>query len=136
MSDLLALAGWIGEHPVDGSDVANLLVFPATDLDPQSAPKISLIAQLWGMAPALEARGLPFLDVTVDLRAEVVRAAGEAYPMPAVPPAWVAAAIRHGFVVLSLTTSPLSAPSMDDIEQLLDHHLDTLWSGRGAVVGT
>jgi len=40
MSDLLAVTGWIGERPVTGADIAHLLLYPATDLDPTSPTKV------------------------------------------------------------------------------------------------
>lgn len=92
MSDLLAATGWIGEHPVTGADVAHLLLYPATDTDPDSPAKIAAIAALVGAMDAYQQGQPPALsDVEIDLSGTLL-VGGEVAPLPVLTGQWRAAA--------------------------------------------
>lgn len=46
----VALTGWVGEHPLDGGDIAHLLLYPAGH---GIAREMRRLADLLGLAPAL-----------------------------------------------------------------------------------
>lgn len=88
MSDLLAATGWIGEHPVTGADVAHLLLYPATDTDPDSPAKIAAIAALVGAMDAYQQGQPPALsDVEIDLSGTLL-VGGEVAPLPVLTGQW------------------------------------------------
>lgn len=134
MSDLLAATGWIGEHPADGTDVAHLLLYPATDFDTLSGPKIQVLASVFEMVDATV--GAPGRSTTVSLDA-TTRLAHLPGLVLAVEASveWWAAAQAHGMVVVTLTRRPLSAPSLTDVDQLLTGPIrrEDLWSAFAPV---
>ena len=128
MSDLLAATGWIGEHPVTGADVAHLLLYPATDLDPDSPSKLTALALVVGAVPAGAAGALPVIDAEVDVRG-LLRFGGQIVSLPDDPGGeWSAAAIAQGFVVVTITTEPLAAPGLAEVEALVESGAP-LWLG-------
>lgn len=119
MSDLLAATGWIGEHPATGADVAHLLLYPATDLDPDTAVKVAAIAALVGAMDAHTMDEPPPIDAEVDVRG-LLRFGGQIVPLPEdAAGEWSAAALAQGFVVVSITSLPLSAPGTDQVEEMI-----------------
>ena len=119
MSDLLAGTGWIGEHPVDGSDVAHLLLYPATAFDPDTAVKVAALAVVWGMVDATAGEPVPTPDLWVDADARVLHQPGMTTAFDA-PVDWWTAATAHGLVVVSLTSLPLSAPGLPEVDVLME----------------
>ena len=132
MSDLLAFTGWIGEHPATGSDVAHLFGYPATAEDPDTATKLQITAQLWGLADA-SAGIMTQADLTVHLGRQTLTVPGGWTDLPALTPDWTQAAQRQGFVVVTLTTAALSSPTLTDIDHALaDQTPGRLWTGFAA----
>ena len=119
MSDLLAFTGWVGEHPRDGSDVAHLLLYPATSFDPDSAAKVSALSVVLGMVDATADEPSVTADVWVDLASRVLHQPGMSTVFDA-PAEWWAAATAHRLVVVSLTSRSLSAPGLREVDVLME----------------
>lgn len=119
MSDLLAATGWVGEHPRTGADVAHLLLYPATDLDTDTGGKIASLAALWALTDATST-GMETSELRVSLDPAVVLLPGHAaVQLPPLNTDWLAAAKAQRFVVASLTNTPLAAPGVAEIEDLI-----------------
>ena len=132
VSDLLAATGWIGEHPSTGEDVAHLLLHPATDLDPGSPAKIAALAAMVGAMDAHSLGFPPAMDAEVDTRG-VLRFGGQIVPLPAdLDGGWTAAASAQGFVVVSITSQPLAAPGLVEVDHLIESGAP-MWLGRAVV---
>ncbi len=129
MSDLLAATGWIGEHPMTGADVAHLLVHRATMLDSGGAAEIAAIARAWGLVDVTGLVEMPQTGLTVDLARHVLIAPGIEARFDG-RAGWDRAARRQGFVVVTVTSVPLSAPSLDDIDAVVTNpRPQSVWSG-------
>lgn len=129
MSDLLAATGWIGEHPADGTDVAHLLLYPATDFDALTGAKIKELASMYEMVDATVGEPGRSTTVSLDATIQLAHLAGLELPVEA-PADWWVAAQAHGMAVVTLTSRPLSAPTLTDVELLLTGPLrrEELWS--------
>lgn len=136
MSDLLAATGWVGEHPRTGADVAHLLLYPATDLDTDTGGKIASLASLWGLTDATST-GMETSELQVSLEPAVVVLPGQdAVPLPPLNAEWRAAARSQGFVVASLTSTPLAAPGVAEVEDLIAHLAPgRMWVGLAELAG-
>lgn len=119
MSDLLACTGWVGEHPRNGSDVAHILAYPATDFDPDLAPKIRALAAVWELHEAFTGIMEHSPVLRVDLDRGVLEVPGQEMVLPPLRDEWIAAARAQGFVVVSMTRLPLSAPTLPVIDALM-----------------
>lgn len=132
MSDILALAVWIGEHPRTGADVAHVLLYPATDLDPEGPAKVTALALLVGAVDANRATEMPTLDAEVDVRG-IFRYGGEIKPLPNDPAdEWSAAALAQGFVVVTITSQRPNPPTIAGIDSLIDSGAP-MWTGLSKV---
>lgn len=128
MSDLLALTGWIGEHPRTGADVAHLLAFPATGFDVHSHDKMAALAEVWGLGGMDET---PMADVSVTLDPARLHTSGGDWDIPA-EPEWETAARDQRIVIVSLTSTPLAAPGIEDVEVVITEAIagqEEWWSG-------
>lgn len=129
MSDLLALTGWIGEHPRTGADVAHLLLYAATDLDPASSAKMgSLAVDILGMSRTQ----MNTTNATINPTIGRLLLPGQELPLPGLwQGEWATAATAQGFVIVSVTDQPLTAPTL----ATLDRFLATvpMWSGFAPV---
>lgn len=139
MSDLLGMTGWVGQHPVTGDDVAHLLLYPATGLGETTDRIMALTAEEWGLADAMRATALPTTPLGIDLhRREIaIPDGGGSLPLPPLNEEWIAAATGQCFVVLTVTSMPLSVPGIADIDQLLADVFGMsgrVWSGQARVL--
>lgn len=136
MSDLLAATGWIGEHPATGADMAHLLLYPATDLDQGSSAKVARLADVLGLQ-ALTVQAPPRMTrLTVDWRAGQITNHGRPV-VPALPPLtppWVTAARVQEAVVITLTSTTLTAPDLAVIDAMIaTADPSALWIGLAGV---
>lgn len=129
MSDLLAATGWIGEHPRTGADVAHLLIYPATDLDPQSAAKLAILADTLGLRSARTSGDPPLIEGGLDLDRGRLTAAGLDMAVPPLNDEWAAAVAAQGFAVVTLTSQPLAAPGLPEIEAMI-YSDPAMWIGK------
>lgn len=99
----VAIAVWIGEHPVDGSDVAHLLIYP---MGHRVADRMRALAGLLGVGPA---DGAGLVEVAPDttwlscMGREVGVHYGEsAWLHGPVTAEWAVVAAARGWVILSV----------------------------------
>ena len=132
LSDMLSITGWIGEHPRSHHDVSHLLLF-STDLDPDSPAKLQQIAHAWGLGTvAGDPRRVSAVKVLIHDR--LLQVPGMTLPLPT-SPEWITVARMQGYVVLTLTTTPLPAVDMDTVDTHLRHApAGSLWYCRAKVV--
>lgn len=99
---LVAMTGWIGEHPRDGSDIAHLLIHPLGD---GQAARMRQVAELLGLGPAVtglvdvppDTTLARVADTHVSLRYRDSDTIGR--PVPA---EWVKTALAQRFVIVTV----------------------------------
>ena len=131
MSDLLAITGWIGEHPSTGGDVAHLLVYAATDYDTETPEMIETLAELLGAADVRGPRAaLPILEAVVNLDQGTLDLGNGSLSLPeGWQDEWGAIASSTGMAILSLASQPLSHPTAEVVHELVASG-QPLWVGR------
>lgn len=135
MADLLAATGWIGEHPDTGADVAHLLLYPATDLDPGAPAKIQALADALGFIRLDAPARPPRTKLTVDWRHEQLQLGDEVLieRLPHLTPDWITSARIQRLAVISLTGAPLSAPGIAEVDALIEGSPEAVWMGLARV---
>lgn len=125
----VALTGWIGDHPADGSDVAHLLLYP---VGPGTAEGMELLAETLGL---VRSDGPRMVEVPPELAAVQVRGpwaslviGGESLPAIPVYAGWRRAAAAHRLVVLSLWLDPLDGVSLPELDRYTARR-DRVWVG-------
>lgn len=121
---IMALAGWIGEHPTTGADVAHLLLHPLGD---GAAAKVRQLADALGLARAGTGA---MVDVPPDTAWATIDDAAEgrsvwlhygdsAWIHRPVTPDWEAAAAGQRFVILTAGVDGLHVRSLRDVDRYI-----------------
>lgn len=98
-------------------------------LDSGGAAEIAAIARAWGLVDVTGLVEMPQTCLTVDLARHVLIAPGIEARFDG-RAGWDRAARRQGFVVVTVTSVPLSAPSLDDIDAVVTNPRPrSVWSG-------
>jgi hypothetical protein len=125
----VALTGWIGDHPADGSDVAHLLLYP---VGPGIAEGMEMLAETLSLVRSDGPRMVEVLPEVASMRVVGAHASlvigDEALLVFPVRAGWRRAAEAHRLVVLSLGLDPLDGVSMPALDRYTAH-CDRVWVG-------
>lgn len=124
----LGVSAWTGEHPVDGSDVAHIMLYPATDTDATRMPQVASVLGLRRGQP--EMVGDDMLQVVlgdVVVRLTMPAAGLDITTLPR-DPVWSRAALGQGFVILTLAVDPWDG-ELAELDAFISRH------GRNVFMG-
>ncbi|MBE1580521.1 hypothetical protein ACFORH_39090 [Amycolatopsis roodepoortensis] len=106
----LGLTGWVGEHPINGTDVAHLLLSPRSST--AVAEGVELLAELLGLRPLKNGvmPDIPAVITRAELRGSDVHVlyGDDGDLTRPVTPEWTDAAIKQRFVIVTFGTAPFT----------------------------
>jgi hypothetical protein len=124
----LDMTGWIGEHPVNGRDVAHLPLYPN---DHGIDTEMSQVASALGLASAVDGpASVPVEQARVTIRGDIVHVlfGDHGTLVRPVQADWVQAAQDQGIVMVTCGMDPWTGSDVDDLDPYLSR-TDRLFIG-------